>query len=417
MWQCLLSVGERVFNMFLDVLTAKPKDNRRETELERHVQYLLVLFNHVQRQIRRVADRYLSALVERFRHLLWNERVLFSMLDILQVLSSSLQLDPHQGPGRLEIPGSPHTIMLMDTLDARQEIVKDFSARCSEILSQAIQFAPDATRAHMQEYTHRTVVSRNNQQHHAGLALLTEALLKFASLNGQCSPLAKTVLDKLPACVKCDSPRFIAVLGNRNVYSGEVAGMKRCLLTGSTESSAKQLAKQLLQEMRSACAANDESAHGPALWRIAALLISLPQGVDARPLIQSLAWSHVELFTFGAVSAAVDCWQWLISARPDLEPCLMQEITAAWQFTFEKRMGIFAVENDDDITDPLAVSENSVLKLPSPLAEPHDLWIRFLVERIEIAKHRSQDQVTILISLIFCLYIAIMKLYFFTSTG
>lgn len=394
MWQCLLSVGERVFNMFLDVLTTKPKDNRRETELERHVQYLLVLFNHVQRQIRRVADRYLSALVERFRHLLWNERVLFSMLDILQVLSSSLQLDPHQGPGRLEIPGSPHTIMLMDTLEARQEIVKDFSARCSEILAQAIKFAPDATRAHMQEYTHRTVVSTTNQQHHAGLALLTEALLKFASLNGQCSPLAKTVLDKLPACVKCDSPRFIAVLGNRNVYSGEVAGMKRCLLIGSTESSAKQLAKQLLQEMRTACAASDESAHGPALWRIAALLISLPPGVDARPLIQSLAWSHVELFTFGAVSAAVDCWQWLISARPDVEPCLMQEITAAWQFTFEKRMGIFAVENDDDITDPLAVSENSVLKLPSPLAEPHDLWIRFLVERIEIAKHRSQDQVS-----------------------
>ena len=293
MWQCLLSVGERVFNMFLDVLAAKPKDVRRETELERHVQYLLVLFNNVQKTIRRVADKYLSALVERFRHLLWNERVLFSMLDILQVLSSSLQLDPHQGPGRVEIPGSPHTIMLMDTLEARQEIVKDFAARCSEILSQAITFAPDATRAHMQEYTHRTGVITSSQQHHAGLALLTESLLKFASLNGQCSPLAKMTLEKLPACVKCDSPRFISVLGNRNIYSGEVEGMKRCLLAGSTEYSAKQLAKLLLQDMRTACAVKDESAHGPALWRIAALLISLPQGVDSRALIQSLAWAHV----------------------------------------------------------------------------------------------------------------------------
>lgn len=81
----LLSVGDRVFALFLDVMAAKPKAERREIELEKHARYLLVLFNHVQRQIQRVADRYLSSMVDRFPHLLWNQHVLFSMLDILQV--------------------------------------------------------------------------------------------------------------------------------------------------------------------------------------------------------------------------------------------------------------------------------------------------------------------------------------------
>lgn len=85
MWQCMQSVGGRVFAIFLDVMTAKAKDGQREAQLERHAQYLLVQFNHVHRKIRRVADRYLAELVDRFPHLLWNQRVLCTMLDILQV--------------------------------------------------------------------------------------------------------------------------------------------------------------------------------------------------------------------------------------------------------------------------------------------------------------------------------------------
>jgi len=70
---------------FKDLMQRKPKNEQRERELQNHAQFLLVHFNHVHKQIRRVADKYLSALVDAFPHLLWNCKVLWSILDILQV--------------------------------------------------------------------------------------------------------------------------------------------------------------------------------------------------------------------------------------------------------------------------------------------------------------------------------------------
>lgn len=44
------------------------------------------------------------------------------MCDILQVLSYSLELNPNNETPSIQIPSSPFTLMLMDTLEAREVI-------------------------------------------------------------------------------------------------------------------------------------------------------------------------------------------------------------------------------------------------------------------------------------------------------
>lgn len=56
----------------------------------------------------------------RFPLLLWNGSVLRTLLDILQVLGYSLQLDPNDANPTIPIPDTPFSITLMDTLEARE---------------------------------------------------------------------------------------------------------------------------------------------------------------------------------------------------------------------------------------------------------------------------------------------------------
>jgi phosphatidylinositol 4-kinase len=119
-WQCVMCISDKVFNVFLDIMSNKPKNKSRDNELEEYAILLLVKFNHRQKQIRRVADRYLSGLVDKFPHLLWSGKVLTTMLNILQVLGRSLELDPNEENPELPVPNTDYCIQLTDTMEARE---------------------------------------------------------------------------------------------------------------------------------------------------------------------------------------------------------------------------------------------------------------------------------------------------------
>ena len=119
-WQCISSISDKIFKVFLEIISKKPKNKIRDNELEEYSILLLVKFNHRQKQIRRAADRYLSGLVDRFPHLLWSKRVLSTMLNILQVLGRSLELNQNEGILELVVPDTNYTIQLAETMDSRE---------------------------------------------------------------------------------------------------------------------------------------------------------------------------------------------------------------------------------------------------------------------------------------------------------
>ena len=73
---------------------------------------------------------------------------------------------------------------------------------------------------------------------------------------------------------------------------------------------------------------------------------------------------------------------------------LLQEMVAAWHAARAARLGLFSLDPEEQ-DEVLAPTEDMVLRPAPPLTEPHDIWIKFLQERIEVAKYCSQDQISV----------------------
>uniref|UniRef100_A0ABD2XIX4 1-phosphatidylinositol 4-kinase n=1 Tax=Trichogramma kaykai TaxID=54128 RepID=A0ABD2XIX4_9HYME len=395
MWQCICSIGDSVFSKFKDVMQHKPKNEKRELELEKHAKFLLVYFNNIHKQIRRVADKYLSALVDAFPHLLWNCRVLWCMLDILQVLSFALHLDPNEETPILRVPETSYNIQLMESYEARENIIKDFTARCKGIVQEAMKWAPQATRSHLQEYIKKFQYS--GAWHYGNLGLATDSILELIDLSGtalNAHPSALNITDKRPRLMSSSS-WLLSMMTTRSWYAGEVAGMlshaRAQFPTNNSNSfdNHVSVSKRLIDDIWKAGHEKNDNDYYSALWRATALLISM-KGIH-RSLLHTVACSHVKLFSKPSMLTAIECWQWILTARPDMKLRFLQEMFSAWQYTIDKRIGIFSSEQEQ--ISPLAVTEGYELGPCAPIVQPHEIWISFIVDIIETAKYCCQETV------------------------
>ncbi|EDO42545.1 predicted protein [Nematostella vectensis] len=394
MWQCISAIGDKVFKAFLNTMANKSRTPSRELELEGHAQYLLIKFNHLHKRIRRVADKYLSELVDKFPHLLWNGKVLHFILDLLQTLSESLE-QPVRTVQML-VPGTSYTLAVHEEMDGREGTVRDFSARCSGILKEAIKWAPEATLSLLQDYLLKFEHVSVGMTHHTGLALAMENIVQFAGLNPRSMCLSNAALDKRPSCVKKGLDQVPSGLTIRSRYQGEIVGMMAMVEAQSKDvrDVSTKLCRVLNKQLQDSVTVAGE-AYVSAMFKASAFLVTT-KDVD-KQLMHDVCWCPAQIFTKESMATAVACWEWILGARKDVELQMMREISCAWQWTVCRRVGLFS--RDTDPESPLAsFDDNSPPKAPD--VAPHDIWIRFLAQRFEMVKYYSTDQVQIIMTLV-----------------
>ncbi len=90
------------------------------------------------------------------------------------------------------------------------------------------------------------------------------------------------------------------------------------------------------------------------IWKITASLILMKPANDEK-LIFHLTRAPLKLFSADTMKVIVECWNWLLSARPDIEMKFLQEMIFAWHGSQTAELGLFSVQRD--AKSPLAPEE------------------------------------------------------------
>ena len=326
-------------------------------------------------------------------------------------------------------------VSLLDTVDERGDVLKEFRQRCMQFVKTSVDWAPDTVHSHLQEYMNE--ITKESFTFHMGVALATECVQTFSAAPGGDSFIggggsggsmsSSSARQPLQFGSKSDSSRFMISMSNRQSYTSTVSAMlamcesreSRLRSFAADLDAAAALVARLDRRRRAAANADpDPDDHGEqtvkyggrfsagssnpkavamksfheTVWKITAALILIKPGIDEK-LVFTVTRAPLKLFNAATMKVVVECWNWLLSARPDLEMKFLQEMIAAWHSSATARLGIFHVE--DDRHSPLAPDEEMKenLRPRNPESEPHDIWIRFIQERIEVAKYCSHEQI------------------------
>lgn len=373
MWTCLLSAATVIFSEYLKAAKNQTLEGALERRLECHAQFLLVMFNHNLKEVRRCADVCLSKLVDTFPHLLWSGVVIGTALELLEALSNDLASDTECNNTNLSIPSIEWTIQLQDSLEQRKIVVRDFSRRCEQILQEAIKWAPGSTRSHLIEY-----VARSNSATSGCLRLTVEAVLK------ECDSSEGNTENTSGASL------YLSSLHLRSLYLGQVKGMLAMCKAEESVIPELKLIEHLERDLERACETGCDEEMTDAVMKLAALFISLKE-MNFR-LLQTLVLVPLRNFTVSTMRLCVMCWNWILVAKDNIHLHFLREMACCWTSSVQKEIGLF--QRDEPIVSPLSVQYSTRPK--SPFIQPHAIWIDFLCERVNVAKYSSREQLDIL---------------------
>ncbi|XP_074333514.1 phosphatidylinositol 4-kinase alpha 1 isoform X1 [Apium graveolens] len=120
-------------------------------------------------------------------------------------------------------------------------------------------------------------------------------------------------------------------------------------------------------------------------------------------LLRLLCWCPAYISTPDAMETGVFIWTWLVSAAPQLGSLVLAELVDAWLWTIDTKRGIFASEvryfgPTAKLRPHLTPGEPEMQPEKNPIDQiiAHRLWLGFLIDRFEVIRHDSVEQLLLL---------------------
>ncbi|KAF5727217.1 hypothetical protein HS088_TW22G00905 [Tripterygium wilfordii] len=439
--QCLTAIVHRSFETAVlwleDRITETGNEAEvRESTLFAHACFLIKSMSHRQELIRETAVNLLNQLKSRFPQILWNSSCLDSLLFLVHNdLSSAVINDP----------ACIATIRHSYERIVREWIIVSLSyAPCTSqgLLQEKIckantwQRAPNTTDvvSLLSEIRHGT--SKNDCWTGTRTANIPAVMAAAAAASGGNLELTEAFNMELlstaivSATVKCNIAGQID--GMRKVYdiqssatptgSALGSGLQR-LISGAfsqpTQAKDDSFNKvllnnfvRLLQQFVNTAEKGgkvDKSQFRETCSQATALLLS-DLGSASRSniegfaqLLRLLCWCPAYISTPDAMETGIFIWTWLVSAAPHLGSLVLAELVDAWLWTIDTKRGLFA--SDVKYSGPAAKLRPHLAPgepEPQPEFDPveqilaHRLWLGFFMDRFEVVRHNSIEQLLLL---------------------
>lgn len=339
MMQCVIVVVDKVFDVFLNMMVDKVKIKENEEELEWYVQFLLVNFNYIYKRIRRVVDKYLFGLVDKFFYLFWSGIVLKIMLDILQILLLFLSVDIYKDQFYYDIFDVFYWIMVFDIYEVCESIVKDFVVCCGMILQEVMKWVFIVIKFYLQEYLNKYQNWVLGLFQYMGLVMVIESIFYFVGYNKQNIIFGVIQLIECLVCVKKDYFNFMVFLNLCNCYVGEVYGMIWFLgIIGQMF----DLNKMMVQDLYLVLDCSYFQYYMQVMFKLIVMFIS-SKDCDLQ-FFYYFCWGFFWMFNEYGMEIVLVCWEWLLVGKDGVEVLFMWEMVGVWYMMVEQKFGLFFVE-------------------------------------------------------------------------
>lgn len=431
--QCLTAIVHRAFETAITWLEDRasetgPEADIRETTLSVHACFLIKNLSQRDEHVREISVTLLTQLRERFPQILWNS----SCLDALLL---SMHNDPPSA-----VVSDPAYVTSVRTL--YQKVVREW-------IIVSLSHAPCTSQGLLQENLCKANTWQRTQPAADVVSLLSEIRIgtgKNDCWNGHKTANIPAVMAAAAAAsggnLKLMDGFNLEVLGTGMVsatakcnHAGEIAGMRRLYESiGGLESTGglnldlpeqpPQPKKEsfnevllskfvrLLQKFVTVAEKGEEvdkSSFRETCSQATALLLSNLDS-DSKSntesfsqLLRLLCWCPAYITTLDAVETGVFIWTWLVSAAPQLGSVVLAELVDAWLWTIDTKRGLFA--SDTRCSGPSAKLRPQLVagepekrpeKDPVEQIMAHRLWLGFFIDRFEVVRHDSVEQLLLL---------------------
>ncbi|CAI2164532.1 12975_t:CDS:10 [Funneliformis geosporum] len=403
---CMEEIGNQVIEVFIRECSNRAIAHIINENLRNQVRNLMIATCHRLSKVSQLSIKYLDNLMTAFPSLLCDKKLLFLLLELIELLWQSCEaeyLNEYSPTYTFVSSKVGVSLDLPDDYNYRREILSRLCENSKKWLTAVMTRVPSEIRGLLENYLAEFDPDLSDHSAHMGRSIAIEIGKSFSNADSNSVP--NTAVDNMSEFIKDYSARrhfYGQVTGTNNLLASlNIEGEKQLLSLGkfSDQNQEVKASLALLEKRVREVPQVSMNELNNTLYLAAGILISSPKPDEE--ILHYVVWIPIYMFTPESLKIATSIWTWIINERPTVEKRIMTEIANGWVWSVRQRKGLFSTALN--IKDPFVnkmqyapsdkATRDKNYKLAKFLFGPHLIWLQFISGRYQAFRYRCSQLV------------------------